>query len=279
MRLFSRVTIIGLGLIGGSLGLAIKEKRIASEVVGVSRRKSTIRKALSLGAVDRVTLDLKKGVKGSDLVILAVPVFKIVEIAKAVSRYIEKGAILTDVGSTKDYVVKEIESIMPKGMYFVGAHPLAGSERSGVRFSNKDLFKGAICILTKTSSTNPKALGKIKDFWRALGMKVVIMAPEMHDKVVSRISHLSHLTAVSLVNSVEAKDLNFAAGGFKDTTRIVSGEPELWNDIFLTNKSNLLKDISRLKKELARIESALKNNDKIALLKLLNRAKVIRDSI
>lgn len=279
MILFNRVVIIGLGLIGGSLGLVIKDKRLAKEVIGISRRKSTIQKALAMKAVDNVTLDLKKGVKGADLVIIAAPVFKIVSIAKIIAPLLKKGAILTDAGSTKRYIVSNIEKIVPGGLYFVGSHPMAGSEKSGVVHADKNLFKGAFCVLTKTKNTNPTALNKIKRFWSGLGMKVVIMSPKEHDKAVSRISHLPHSVAISLVNSLGQADLRLAAGGLKDTTRIASGEAELWKDIFLTNRENLIKDIRVFRKELSKVEYALKNNGGARLLKILSKAKFTRDTL
>ena len=277
--IFKRITIIGLGLIGGSLALAIKEKKLAKEVVGVSRRKSTTRFAVKEKIVDFATLDLKEGVKDSDFVIIAAPVFKILEIAGTIAPFLKKGAIVTDAGSTKRYIVKGIEKIRLKGAYFAGSHPIAGSEKSGIEYADKDLFKGAYCIITKTSNTNKKALDKIKRFWKALEMKVITMPLDRHDRLLSKISHLPHAVSVSLVNSAGRKDIGLAAGGFRDTTRIASGEPGLWKDIFLTNRENLIKDIRMLKKELSKIEAALKNNDSVHLLKLLSNAKVIRDSL
>ncbi len=278
--MFNHVTIIGLGLIGGSLGLAIKKKRLAKKVVGVSRRRSTIQCALALGTVDKATLDLRKGVKGSDLVILTAPVLKIIDIAKRISSDLKKGIIVIDTGSTKKDIVKNIESILADSVSFVGVHPLAGSERSGVMYAHKDLFKGAYCILIKTNRTNPKALSKVKKFCKALGMKVEIMSPERHDRVVSKLSHLPHAVSVALSNSCSnKKDLRLAAGGFKDTTRIASGSPELWKDIFITNRKNIGRDIRVLKKELSKIETALRKNSSAKLLKLFKRAKAIRDSI
>lgn len=277
--MFKRITIIGLGLIGGSLGLAIKHKRLAKKVVGVSRRRTTILRALSIGAVDSVTLDLKKGVEDSDLIILTVPVLKIMDLAGHIAPALKKGAIVIDAGSTKSEIVKNIESILSGSRDFVGSHPLAGSELSGVIHARHDLFKGAYCILTKTNRTNKKALGKVKRFWRALSMKVEVMSPEKHDKCVSRLSHLPHAVAVALSNASSKEDLRLAAGGFKDTTRIAAGSPELWKDIFITNKKNIAADIRILKKELSKIEAALKKGSSSELLRLFNKAKALRDSL
>ncbi len=277
--MFKRVTIIGLGLIGGSLALAIKKQRLAKKIVGVSKRRSTIRKALSSKIVDSATLDVKKGIKGSDLVILATSVLKIIDIAKKISPQLSKGAILTDAGSTKKEIVDEIEKILPRGVSFVGSHPLAGSEKTGIDHINGRLFKGAYCILTKAKKTDIKTLNKVKRFWKALGMKVETMSPERHDKLFSRLSHLPHVTAAALMNACGKKELRLAAGGLKDTTRIASSKPELWKDIFTTNRKNILDDICLLKKELSKIENALKKNDSTRLLSLLKKAKTVRDSM
>ncbi|MFH1782244.1 MAG: prephenate dehydrogenase [Candidatus Omnitrophota bacterium] len=277
--MFKRITIIGLGLIGGSLGLAIKEKHLAKEVIGTSRRKSTIKKALSLRVVDSATSSLEEAVKDSDLIILCTPVLNIIELTKKIAPFLKKGAILTDAGSTKVRIVKDIEKLLPKGVYFIGSHPIAGSERSGVRYSDKDLFKGAYCVITRSVKTNKAAFNRVKRFWKGLGMRLEVMAPEKHDEIISRISHLPHAISAALVNSCSGARLYLAAGGFKDTTRIASGSPELWNDIFITNKGNLVKDIAKFKRELSKLESALKKADERKLLKLLKKAKSMRDSI
>jgi len=277
--MFKRVTIIGLGLIGGSLGLAIKERRLAKEVVGVSRRKKTVRRALSLGVVDSSTRNLKKGIKDADLVVLAVPVLKIIAIAQKISGFLKPNAIVTDAGSTKKEITETIESILPKTAHFIGSHPIAGSEKSGLKYVNKDLFKGAYCILTKTRRTNPNTLSKVKRFWNKLGMKIEIMSPERHDRMLSRLSHLPHAASVAVCNVTSKRDLYLAAGGFKDTTRIASGSPELWKDIFITNRKNIKKDIGILKKELSKIEMSLKSKDSSELLRSFRKAKSLRDSI
>jgi len=275
--MFKRITIIGLGLIGGSLALAIKEKDIAKKVVGISKRKSTIDFAVKKKIVDFATVNLKDGVKDSDLVIITTPVFKIADIARALAPFLKDSAILTDAGSTKKYIVKNIESLKGKSLNFVGSHPIAGSEKSGVKCADKGLFKGGYCVLTKTKNTNLKSLGKVKKFWERLGMKTAVMSPKEHDRLLSKISHLPHAVAASLVNAAGIGSLYLAAGGFRDTTRIASGEPELWKDIFLTNKENLVKDIKIFRKELLKIEAALKSDNSRDLMRLLSRAKSIRD--
>lgn len=277
--MFKRVTIIGLGFIGGSLGLAIKERHIAKEVVGLSRSEATVKRALSLGIIDRGAVTMKDAVQDSDLIILTAPVLKIIDNAEQISAFLKKGAIVTDAGSTKKKIVKRIERLLPHNVSFVGSHPLAGSEKSGLLYADKSLFKGAHCILTKTTRTNLKVLGRMKRFWEKLGMKVETMTPEKHDKIISRLSHLPHAVSIGLSNSVGKRDLHLAAGGFRDTTRIASSSPELWRDIFVTNRKNIIEGIRALKKELTKIEDALKDNNSSQLLRLFRKAKSIRDSI
>ena len=277
--MFKRITIIGLGLIGGSLGLAIKKQRLAKEVIGVSRRRSTVVRALSMGVADRVTLDAAKAVQGADLVILCTPVLKIIDIARDISGSLEKGAIVTDAGSTKKEIVKHIESVLSDKVRFVGSHPLAGSEKSGVIYSDGNLFDNSYCLVTRSTGTEKNALEKVKKFWRKIGMKVEVVSPDKHDIVISKLSHLPHASSVALSNACSKAELRFAAGGFKDATRISSGSPELWKDIFLTNRKNIIRDISELERELSKIKSALKKNSGRGLMKLLEKAKAVRDSV
>ena len=178
---------------------------------------------------------------------------------------------------TKKHIIKNIENSGRKSLNFVGSHPIAGSEKSGVKCADKDLFKDAYCVLTKTKNTNPKSLSQVKKFWGKLGMNVIVMSPEAHDRLLSKISHLPHAVAASLVNAAGKDGLSLASGGFRDTTRIASGEPELWKDIFLTNRENLVKDIEIFIKELLKIKTALRSNDSRDLMRLLRRAKSIRD--
>jgi prephenate dehydrogenase len=222
-------------------------------------------------------LDLREGVKGAELVILAAPVLKITELAKKIRPFLKKGAILIDAGSTKDYIVREIEKVSRKEIDFIGCHPIAGSEKAGIARADKNLFKGCWCIVTRTARTDRKALEKVRRFWRALDMKIVVMGPIQHDRLLSKISHLPHAVAVALVNTLGKKDSIFAAGGFKDTTRIASGEPELWKDIFVTNRDNVLKDIRTFKRELSKTEKAIGYKNTTALLQLLQQAKKRRD--
>ena len=280
MKLFNRITIIGVGLIGGSIGLAIRKRRLAKEVVGVFRRSSTMRKALRKKAVDRATMNIKEGVKGADIIIIASPVYSIPDLARGAMRYAGPGAIITDVGSTKSWVMKQIAGIKRPRLSasFVGSHPMAGSEHAGVEFSRADLLEGSPCIVTKSPSTDVKALSKISGFWKSLGAKVSIMTPEEHDRAIAMVSHLPHIVAFSLAGAVPGNILKYAAEGFKDTTRVASSDPKLWADIFLSNRREVLRSARAFESSYKGLVKALSSGSYRQVVKILGRAKARRDS-
>lgn len=275
MRLFKKVAIIGTGLIGGSIALAIKKNKLAEEVVGVSRHKKSIFLAKRMGAICRGSQDLSI-IKDADLVIFATPVEVILKLAPAVAGIISKGCIVSDVGSTKETITKLLSK---KFKRFVGAHPLAGSEKRGIRFSEAGLFKGSLCIVTADKKTDGVALDKIKRLWKNLGAKVVVMPACEHDRVLSLTSHLAHIAAFSLMNSVPSGCLKFSASGLKDSTRIAASDSGLWSGIFLNNKKNVLKALGSFKNNLSILERAIRRNDKNRLSLELKRAKVKREKL
>lgn len=279
MRQFNKITIIGVGLIGGSIGMAIRKKKLAKVVTGVFRHKSTLRKALKCKAVDSATMDIKEGVKDADLIILASPVYSIPVLAKEVIKHAKDGAIITDVGSTKSWVVDRLEKMLKRraGLKFVGSHPMAGSEHAGVEFAKDDLLEDAPCIVTKTAHTDRKALNIVSGFWASLGTKVTVMSPSKHDKVVSLISHLPHIVAFSLAGAVPVKAMACAAEGFKDTTRVASSDPKLWADIFLTNRNEVVKAAKIFERSYKNLIKALSANDYSGTVKFLKRSKAKRD--
>ncbi|MCM8781697.1 MAG: prephenate dehydrogenase/arogenate dehydrogenase family protein [Candidatus Omnitrophica bacterium] len=278
---FGKVAIIGVGLIGGSIALAIKKRHLAKEVVGIFRRVSTLKRALRYKAIDRGTLSIKDGVKDADLIILATPVSSIPKVARDVAKYTKKGAVITDVGSTKKWIVERIEKSLKasQSAWFVGSHPMAGSEHAGVEFARYDLLTGSPCIVTKTTKTGKRALDKVVGFWKGLDAKVKIMDPATHDRSISLISHLPHLVAFALAGIIPAKELSYAAEGFKDTTRVASSDPKLWADIFISNKKEVLRAVHLFEKYLKNITAALSKGDYMEMVKLLKKAKSIRDSI
>ncbi|MFA5084832.1 MAG: prephenate dehydrogenase [Candidatus Omnitrophota bacterium] len=279
MARFNKITIIGVGLIGGSIGLAIRKRKLAREVVGVFRRESTLKRALRCKAVDRAAISIGSGVKGADIIIVASPVHSIPKIVKMAAECAKEGAIITDAGSTKSWIVNSVEKSLAKfrKIYFVGSHPMAGSEKTGVEAARSDLLNGAPCIVTKTRNTDKKALEKIKNFWSALGSKVSVMTPEEHDKSVSFVSHLPHLVAFSIAGTVPDKYIKYAAEGFGDTTRVASSDPHLWADILLTNKEEVLASAIAFDKTNKKLIRILKEKDAPSLVKLLSKAKAKRD--
>ena len=281
MAKFNNVVIIGVGLIGGSIGLAIKKRHIAKEVIGVFRHEKTLKKALKYKAVDKATFAISGAVNRADLIIVASPVHSIPKLIKEISKYAKKGAIITDVGSTKGWIVKETEKILPshRKIYFVGSHPMAGSEHAGVEFSKADLMDQAPCIVTKTRNTNNAAMKEVVNFWSALGAKVKVMSPAAHDRSVSLISHLPHIMAFGLAGAVPVKELAYAAEGFKDTTRVASSDPKLWADIFLTNKKEIIKAGRTFEKSYKEILKAISTGNYSKTVNVLKKAKVKRDKL
>lgn len=275
MRLFNKVAIIGVGLIGGSIALAMKKKRLADEIIGVSRHEKTLSSAKEKGAIDTGSQDLN-AISDADLVILSAPVGTILDLAPRISEIIRADCIVCDVGSTKEEIVIKLDRIFPN---YVGAHPLAGSEKQGVLNSKAEIFEGTLCIVTPTKKTNTQALLKIEKLWRGIGVKVIKLPSDIHDRVVSYISHLSHIVAFSLVSAVPGGYLRFASTGFKDTTRIALSEAQLWSDIFLSNQKNILQAIDSFQGNLSKIRTAIAKKDKEALDRFLKRASGIRKKI
>jgi len=275
MRLFNKVAIIGVGLIGGSLALAIKRKRLALEIVGVSRHKKTLLLARKIRAIDKGAQELNI-IKDADLVILATPVDTIINLAAKIYPFVKKGCIVSDVGSTKREIVSKLERIFPR---YIGSHPLAGSEKRGVVNANPGIIKGSLCILTPTKNTDQEALEKIKRLWSELGARVAFLAPDAHDKILSFVSHLPHLAAFSLIDIIPKEYLRLASSGLKDTTRIAASDSEIWCDIFLSNQKNILKSIELFQNNLSRIKSAIQRKDKKLLNKIIKEAKKKRNRL
>ena len=275
MRLFNKVVIIGVGLIGGSIGLGIKKKKLARQVIGISRHNKTINLAIRRGAIDRGFLNIS-AITEADLIILATPVNSIIQIGSKIGSLVKPDAFVTDTGSTKRLVVKMLEGALPN---FVGAHPLSGSEKQGITNAQADLFSGCLCILTPTIKTSKAALSKIKRFWVELGARIVYLSPAQHDKLISYVSHLSHIAAFSLIQSVPRNSLYLASSGLKDTTRIAASPVALWKDILLTNSENVLDALEKFVRSLSRIESAIRQKDTKALGRILRQARLRRKEL
>jgi len=275
MKLFKKVAIVGTGLIGGSLGMVIKRNHLADQVVGVSRHKRNIVLAKKMGAIDSGSQSLEI-IRGADLLILATPIDTIISQAPRISKLVKAGCIVTDVGSTKEKIVSSLTRVFPR---FVGTHPMAGSEKRSIINANPNLFKGSLCILTKTNKTDQLAFVKIMGLWKRLGARLLILSPKEHDKALGFVSHLPHLIAFSLINSIPDKNLKFASGGLKDTTRIAASDSEIWSEIFFSNRKNILNDISLFEKQVSRIKSALQKSNKKPLKSILKQAKTKRDNL
>lgn len=273
MKLFKKIAVVGTGLIGGSIALAVKKKHIASKVIGVSRTARTLRLAKNSGAIDAGSLDIGV-IKGADLVILATPVGTILDLAPKISKIIARDTLVTDVGSSKAEIVARLEKIFPK---YVGSHPLAGSEKRGIDFACPDIFKNSLCILTPTRKSNVKAIEKIKKFWQALGARVSFLSPNSHDTALSFVSHLPHAAAFALICSVPRKYLKFASSGLRDTTRIAASDESLWSDIFFSNRKNTIEALDLLEGSLRKIKTAIKKNDAKLLKNILREAKEKRE--
>ncbi|MDP9174795.1 MAG: prephenate dehydrogenase [Planctomycetota bacterium] len=252
-----QLTILGVGLLGGSIGLAVRSAAPNCRIVGWGHRASTLDDAMKLGAIDVYELDLAAAVRESDLVILCAPVGLFENILKQIAGCLHAGCTVTDVGSTKRSVVALAERILPSTVDFVGSHPMAGSEKRGVEFARADLFRQALCILTPTAGTRPAALERVEGFWRQLGMRTTRVSPQDHDRLLADISHLPHLLAAVLMSMQEDAALDLCGPGFLDSTRIAGGDGGLWRDIFLDNAQNLRGGVARLKAEIDRIAGLL----------------------
>ena len=279
---FDSVTVIGLGLIGGSVCRAIKKSDAAVEVVGIDSDEEVLKFAVDNGIVDRGSSVLEN-IVDSELVVIATYVDKITETVQEIFPSLNKGCVITDVGSVKSEVVSKIEGIVPAGIYFVGSHPIAGSECSGIENSDADLFNGKNVIVTPTEKSEKHALDKVTSFWASIGGKVISLDPETHDRVFAYVSHLPHLVAYSLVNSVGSSDIvenifSYSGGGLKDFTRISASSPEMWKTIFLQNKEFILESIKNFKLNIEKTESAIRNDDLNELMKLLENAHELKSS-
>lgn len=278
--IFDKVAIIGVGLLGASIALAIKKRGFAGKIAGFFRKKKAATAARKLGIVDEAYFDLFQAAETADLVVLATPAEAIKAIALKVIRVMEPGSVLIDVGSTKKEIVKTIETAASrKRINFIGAHPLAGSEKSGLKFAKADLFVKAICFITPGKKTDRKALIKLQNFWRRLGAKVCVVNPVIHDHIVALVSHLPHMVSFALIKSIPPDYLRFSGSGLKDCTRLASSTPEIWRDICSTNRKEILASIKRFKANLNFLECLLNRKDWKSLEKFFLKAKLIRDNL
>jgi prephenate dehydrogenase len=281
---FQKITIIGVGLLGGSIGLAAKRRRLAREVAGYVRRPASLKDCEKVGAVDYATTDLLAAVSNADLIILCTPLAQMRSLAERFLPALKRGAIVTDVGSVKAGAVREICGLIRKaGAHFIGSHPMAGGEEMGVLAARADLFENAICVVTPTTNSNRDALRKAEQFWKSLGGRTLRLAPQLHDQIVSRSSHLPHVVAAVLASQVlnpksPRQQAVLCANGFRDTTRVASGSPEMWRDIALANRKNLSRSVDAFVAELQKFQRVLKKSDAEEISRYFQTAKNRRDS-
>ncbi len=282
---FNKVTIIGVGLIGGSLARVLKARNLAAEVHGAGSSSRTLEQAKELGVIDAIGRSVAEAVRGADLVVLASPVGAFECIAQEIKQDLKQGAVLTDVGSVKGELVGKIEKLLPAGVAYVPGHPIAGKESSGVAASSAALFEGNNCILTPTSRTDPRALEAVRSLWTGAGAKVVVMDPDLHDHIFAAVSHLPHVAAYALVNSVadlkagDEQYISYIGGGFRDFTRIAASSPEIWRDICLLNRKNVLEMIERYQFTLNKLKRALRRGDGEKLERVFRSASDIRKTL
>ncbi|WP_316364953.1 prephenate dehydrogenase [Candidatus Thiodiazotropha sp. CDECU1] len=281
--MIEKLAIIGVGLIGGSVALALKEEGVVKEVVGCGRGEANLIKAQSLGIIDHYTHDVSVAVKGADMVLLAVPLGAMRDTLNAIHGHLAEHAVVTDAGSVKGSVVDDVKGVFGAVPgFFVPGHPIAGTERSGAEAAFAELYRNRRVILTPLEETDKQALQKVERLWQQCGAEVVQMSVEHHDEVLAATSHLPHMLAYTLVDSLARMKENdeifsFAAGGFRDFTRIASSNPVMWRDICMANRSSLNKMLTRFADELHELAGLLQSGDETGLLEMFEHAKQARD--
>ncbi len=278
-----RLCVVGPGLLGGSVAMGARARRLAGEIVAVGRREASVAPALRAGAVDHATTDLAAALRGADFCVLAMPVTVLEAQLDAVWGAAEAGVVITDVGSTKGRIVAAAERLAARRpLAFVGSHPMAGSERAGFAEARADLFEAATVVLTPTERTEPAALARVREFWEALGARITVLDPVTHDRAAAAVSHLPHLVADALVDAVLRMDpafLDVAARGFRDTTRIAASSPPIWREIFQDNRVALAEAVAAFRKSLDHLEGVIAAGDAAAVEAELERIKQQRERL
>lgn len=273
------VAIVGVGLIGGSIGMALRKRGLAESVVGIGRRQESLRVARRVGAITHTTVDMAKGVTEAELIVVCTPVGRIAEDVRAVAEHCPPDTLITDAGSAKQGIVAALDGQLPRGCRFLGSHPLAGGEKAGPAHASADLFEGRVAIITPTRNTRAEDFDLLEDFWSSLGSMVMQMPPEEHDRALALTSHLPHAAAAVLATMVPENCFRLTGAGFIDTTRVAAGDPDLWLQIFLANRENLLKVLHQYQAELNGLVSALTTSDTQKLHEILTRAKKNRNAL
>ncbi len=279
---FERVAIIGVGLIGGSIGLALKSRGLCGRIVGLGRSKSSVETGLKLGAIDEVANDLPDAAAGADLIVVCTPVGSVAEAIAEMESSLEDNCIVTDAGSTKRTIVEAVQGLTRASMHFVGSHPLAGSNQKGAAHSSANLFEGAVVFVTPVASTEPQVTETVNEFWTSLGGKVIEIGPEVHDRIVARTSHLPHVAASLLVaglRTLGAEGTRLVGKGFLDTTRIAASDPEMWADICIHNADELREALLTLREDIDEFELYLTEGAYEKLFEFFRSIKYLRESL
>ena len=284
--LFDRIALIGIGLIGSSLARVIRREGLAGHLAIATRSPATLGRAEELGLGDSYHADFADAARDADLVIVSVPVGSSAEVARAIAPALKPGAILTDVGSTKGSVIAQMSPHVPAGVHFIPGHPLAGTEKSGPDAGFADLFRNRWCIFTPLPGTDPAALEKLADFWRACGSNIDTMDPDHHDKVLAIVSHLPHIIAYNIVGTADdlqtvtkSEVIKYSASGFRDFTRLAASDPTMWRDVCLHNRDAILEMLSRFSEDLASLQRAIRWGEGDKLFELFTRTRAVRRSI
>jgi prephenate dehydrogenase len=271
--------IVGVGLIGGSIGLAARRSGKFSRQLGTGRDRANLENAVRLGCIDEIAADLPALAEQADILVFCTPVNRIAEQVLSITRKCKPGTLITDAGSTKAQIISQVEDELPADIEFIGSHPLAGSEKRGAEHARADLFDNRLTIVTPTPRTPSTAETRASDFWRSLGSRVVSMSPADHDQALALTSHLPHLVAAALAGVLPKEMREFTANGFRDTTRIAAGDPDLWTPIFLHNHVELADATLRLQRRLIEFSEALLAADEATLTRLLAEGKKVRDDL
>lgn len=280
--LFKKTAVLGVGLLGASLALSMREKSLTGSIIGFGRSEGNLKNAVAKGIIDSYFLDPVKACEDADLVVFATPVGSFKALARALKGRLRKDAVVIDVGSVKGFLVSDLENLMGEGVHYVACHPIAGSERSGIDTASASLFDGKLCIITRTDNTNEAAFQKVSELWSAVGSRVELMDPEFHDMVLGLVSHLPHLVAYALVNAVADVDsgsIRYAGNGFKDTTRIAASSATIWRDICAFNSENILRFLDIFKANIEGLGMFIREGDFDSLEDAFRRASKLRNRI
>ena len=285
-KLFSRIALVGIGLIGSSLARIVRREGIADHIAISSRSAATLQRAKALGLGDSYAVDAAEAVRDADLVVVSVPVGASGAVAQAIAGALKPGAILTDVGSTKGSVVAQMAPHVPAGVHFIPGHPIAGTEHSGPDAGFADLFDGRWCILTPPPGSDPDAVARLTTFWERCGSKVDSMDPAHHDMVLAIVSHLPHIIAYNIVGTADdleavtkSEVIKYSASGFRDFTRLAASDPTMWRDVCLHNKDAILEMLARFSEDLSSLQRAIRWGDGDKLFDLFTRTRAVRRSI